>query len=126
MRRISILLIIALASFACGPEKPHPAETDTVGADRSADGTTGTGEPVAPGTDSRGAAESLGTVAPSSAGAAPVAVTGTTEVSAAQTATTSTIQGSDGTATAAVSTPTATTATVKTDTGTAVQKTKKQ
>ena len=125
MRRVLVLLLIVLATAACGPEKPQPAETDSVGADRAADGTTGTGEPVPPGTDSRGAAESLGTVAPSSAGAAPIAVTGTTEVNAAQTATTSTIAATGGTTTAAVVTPTETTATVKTTTGTSVQ-TKKQ
>jgi hypothetical protein len=123
MRSFAVLLLI-VALVACH-EKPQPAETDTTGnaTDRAANGTSGTGEPGAVSTDTRSAAESLGTVAPSAASTAPVAITGTAEVHAGQTATTSTISG-PGTTTAAVATPTETTATVKTSTGATVQKKK--
>ena len=114
MRRAVIAFAVVALVFAGCKEKPQPAETDTRGnaTDRSADGTTGTGEPVSPATGTAEAAPQLGTVAPSSASTstAPV-VSGTAEVNAAKTQTTSTIQGPDGTATASVATPTGTTTT---------------
>ncbi len=115
MRRVLIAVaVVALVVSGCR-EKPHPAELDTVGADRNpATGTTGTGEPFPVGAASTAAAEQLGTVAPSAASTstAPV-VSGTAEVNAAKTQTTATIQGPQGTTTASVATPTQTTATVK-------------
>jgi hypothetical protein len=113
---------IALTSAACR-KKDQPAETGTVGnaTDRNpATGTNGTGEPVSPATGSTAAAQQLGTVAPSAAnsGTAPVALTGTEEVHAQRTDTTSTLQGPGGTTTASVATPTDTTATIKTPAGT--------
>jgi hypothetical protein len=114
MRRVLIAVAVVALVLAGCKEEPQPAEVDTVGADRSADGTTGTGEPLSPAAGSTAAAEQLGTVAPSAAstGTAPV-ITGTADVNAAKTQTTSTIQGPGGTTTASVATPTQTTATVK-------------
>ena len=113
-----IVILAAAAVIACH-EKPQPAETNTSGnaTDRSANGTTGTGEPASPATDTAAAATSLGTVAPSKA-TGTIAITGTEDVHAAKTETTSTIQGPGGTTTAAVATPTDTSATIKTSTGT--------
>src|SRR5438876_12040416 len=70
MRRVLIVLSVALLLAASCREKPQPAETDTKGnaTDRNpATGTTGTGEPVSPATGSAAAAQQLGTVAPSAA-----------------------------------------------------------
>ena len=109
-------------------EKNQPAETGTIGnaTDRSADGTTGTGQPASVATDTTAAAQSLGTVAPSKASTGTVAITGTEEVHAASTETTSTIHGPGGTSTAAVATPTDTSATIKTSTGTVTGKATKK
>ncbi len=115
MRRLLIAVAVVVLVLAGCREKQHPAELDTVGADRNpATGTTGTGEPHPQSADSTAAAEQLGTKAPSAASTstAPV-ITGTADVNAAKTQTTSTIQGPQGTTTASVATPTQTTATVK-------------
>ena len=116
MRRVlTAVAVVALVLLGC-KEKPQPAETNTTGnaTDRSANGTTGTGEPASQATQTAAAVGSLGTVAPSAAstGTQPL-VTGTADVHAANTVTTSTIQGPKGTTTASVATPTETTATVK-------------
>lgn len=117
MRRLAVLLL--LISVACRYE-PQPAETKTGGnaTDRNpVTGTTGTGQPTSPATQSAQAAQQLST--------APPQVTGTEVVHGASTETTSTLSGPNST-TAAISTPTATTATVKTDTGAQVIHKKKQ
>ena len=76
-------------------------------------------------TGTAASATQLDTIAPSSAGTAPVALTGTTDVNAQKSDTTSTLQGSGGTTTASVATPTDTTATIKTTTGTTTAARKK-
>jgi hypothetical protein len=123
------LLICCLTLVPAGCRKAdQPAETTTKGnaTDRdAASGTSGTGEPASPSTATTAAAQQLGTVAPSAANGAPVALTGTEEVHAQRTETTSTLQGSGGTATASVATPTDTTATFKTTTGTSTAAAKK-
>jgi hypothetical protein len=118
MRRVlTALAVVALLASGC-KEKPQPAEEKTAGGnatDRNpATGTTGTGEPLSQATQTAAAAQNLGTVAPSAAstGTQPV-MSGTADVHAANTVTTSTIQGPQGTTTASVATPTQTTATVK-------------
>lgn len=118
----SFVLALLLLPGGCR-RQDQPAETNTRGnaTDRNpATGTSGTGEPTSPATGSAAAAQQLGTIAPSAAtsGTAPVALTGTEEVHAQRTDTTSTLQGPNGTATAAVATPTDTTATLKTPAGT--------
>ena len=116
MHRIAVAVVVAALIIAPGCKKTdQPAESTTKGnaTDRSANGTSGTGEPQPPATGSAAAAQQLGTVAPSAASTAP-AVTGTEEVHAAKTETTSTISGPGGTTTIAVATPTDTSATVKT------------
>ena len=117
MQRIAVAVFVALTLIvASGCKKtPQPAESTTMGnaTDRSANGTSGTGEPVSPATGSSSAAQQLGTVAPSAASTA-VAVTGTEDVPAAKTETTSTLSGPDGTSTVAVATPNKTTTAVKT------------
>ncbi len=110
MRRTGAVLICALLLCGAGCKKQdQPVETATLGnaTDRSVNGTTGTGEPAPPATGSAAAAQQLDTIAPSKA-ATNVAVTGTADVHAAKTETTSTLSGPDGTATVAVSTPSAT------------------
>ena len=117
MQRIAVAVLVAVTLIvASGCKKtPEPAETNSAGnaTDRSANGTSGTGEPVSPATGSSSAAQQLGTVAPSSASTG-VAVTGTEDVHAAKTETTSTLSGPDGTSTVAVATPNQTTTAVKT------------
>ena len=117
MQRIAVAVLVTVALIvASGCKKtPQPAETNSVGnaTDRSTNGTSGTGEPVSPATGSAAAAQQLGTVAPSAASTA-VAVTGTEDVHAARTETTSTLSGPDGTSTIAVATPNQTTTAVKT------------
>jgi hypothetical protein len=117
---VLIVCCIPLLSNGC-KTKEQPAETGTLGnaTDRNAaTGTNGTGEPVSPAVGTATAAQQLGTVAPSSAtGTAPV-LTGTEEVHAQKSDTTSTLQGPGGTTTAAVATPTDTTATITTTTKT--------
>jgi hypothetical protein len=131
-RRHPVLFVITL--FACclalsGCRKTEqPAETNTKGnaTDRNpATGTNGTGEPASPATATTAAAQQLGTVAPSAAVGAPVAITGTEDVHAQKSETTSTLQGPGGTTTASVATPTDTTATFKTTTGTSTAGIKK-
>ena len=117
MRRVLIAVVfVALIVSGCR-EKPQPVETKTSGnaTDRNpVTGTTGTGEPVSPATGTAAAVNDLGTVAPSAAATSTQPVlTGTSEVHAAKTVTTSTIEGPKGTSTASVATPTQTTATVK-------------
>ena len=116
MRRLlTAIALIALALSGCR-EKPQPAETQTIGnaTDRTTNGTTGTGEPTSPAAGTTAAAQQLATIAPSAAASStqPV-ISGTADVNAAKTETTSTINGPKGTSTAAVATPTQTTATVK-------------
>jgi hypothetical protein len=131
-RRHPVLFVITL--FVCclalgGCRKTEqPAETNTKGnaTDRNpATGTNGTGEPVSPSTATTAAAQQLGTVARSAANGAPVALTGTEDVHAQKTETTSTLQGPGGTTTASVATPTDTTATFRTTTGTSTAAAKK-
>lgn len=125
------LFICCLALLPNGCKtKEQPVETNTIGnaTDRNpVTGTTGTGEPVSPAIATASSAQQLGTIAPSAAnsGTAPVALTGTTEVHAQKSDTTSTLQGPGGTTTASVATPTATTATIKTTTGTTTAAVKK-
>jgi hypothetical protein len=124
-----VLIICSVPFLSTGCKtKEQPAETNTMGnaTDRNpATGTNGTGEPVSPATGTATAAQQLGTVAPSSAtGTAPV-VTGTEDVNAQKSDTTSTLQGPGGTTTASVATPTDTTATIKTTTGTTTATVKK-
>ena len=111
---VALLALAIIAAPGC-KKKEQPVETGTMGnaTDRNpATGTTGTGEPASVATDTTNAAQQLGTVAPSSANGT-VAITGTEDVHAAKTETTSTISGPN-TTTASVATPTATTATVST------------
>jgi hypothetical protein len=127
---VFVLLVccLGLMPLACR-KADQPAETNTKGnaTDRdAASGTSGTGEPASPSTATTAAAQQLGTVAPSAANGAPVALTGTDDVHAQRTETTSTLQGPGGTTTASVATPTDTTATFKTTTGTSTAATKKQ
>jgi hypothetical protein len=126
---IFTLLVCCLALMPFGCRKAdQPAETNTKGnaTDReAATGTNGTGQPASPSTATTAAAQQLGTVAPSRAVGAPVALTGTEEVHAQKTETTSTLQGPGGTTTASVATPTDTTATFKTTTGTSTAAAKK-
>ncbi len=115
MHRIAIVLVIlALLLVPSCKQKDQPAESATTGnaTDRAADGTSGTGAPLSPAAGSTAAAEQLGTVAPSSASTG-VAITGTADVHASKTETTSTISGPDGTSTIAVATPAQTTTAVK-------------
>jgi len=125
------LLVCFLALLPNGCRKQQqPAETNSIGnaTDRNpATGTNGTGEPASPATGTAASAQQLGTIAPSGATAqtAPVALTGTTEVHAQKSDTTSTLQGPGGTTTASVATPTDTTATIKTTTGTTTAAVKK-
>jgi hypothetical protein len=122
-------LVCCLALTPVGCRKAdQPAETNTKGnaTDRdAATGTSGTGEPASPATATADAGQQLGTVAPSAANGAPVALTGTEEVHAQKSETTSTLQGPGGTTTASVATPTDTTATFKTTTGTSTAGVKK-
>ncbi|HJW95569.1 MAG TPA: hypothetical protein VJ901_18270 [Thermoanaerobaculia bacterium] len=113
MYRIAVAFLITALALGCH-KVAQPAESTTKGnaTDRSANGTTGTGEPVSQATGSAAAAQQLGTVAPSAASNG-VAVTGTEDVHAAKTETTSTLSGPNGTTTIAIATPTDTTATVK-------------
>jgi hypothetical protein len=126
---VTLLFVCCLAFLPAGcRNNAQPAETNTKGnaTDRdAATGTSGTGEPASPSTATTAAAQQLGTVAPSAANGAPVALTGTEEVHAQKTETTSTLQGPGGTSTAAVATPTDTTATFKTTTGTSTAAAKK-
>jgi hypothetical protein len=126
---IFVLLVccVGLMPLACR-KADQPAETNTKGnaTDRdAASGTNGTGEPASPSTATTAAAQQLGTVAPSAANGT-IALTGTEEVHAQRTETTSTLQGPGGTTTASVATPTDTTATFKTTTGTSTAAAKKQ
>jgi len=119
---------VALIAVDCRNAE-QPAETNTKGnaTDRdAASGTSGTGEPASPSIATSAAAQQLGTVAPSSAGTSAVALTGTEDVHAQKSETTSTLQGSAGTTTASVATPTDTTATFKTTTGTSTAGVKKK
>jgi hypothetical protein len=121
-----ITLFFCLAPIACR-QSSEPAATDTKGnaTDRdAATGTSGTGEPASQATGTTSAAQQLGTVAPSAANGT-IALTGTEEVHAQKTETTSTLQGPGGTTTASVATPTDTTATFKTTTGTSTAAAKK-
>jgi hypothetical protein len=114
MHRIAIVLVILALVLVPGcKQKDQPAESATTGnaTDRAADGTSGTGAPQSPAAGSTAAAEQLGTVAPSAASTA-VAITGTADVHASKTETTSTITGPDGTSTIAVATPAKTTTAV--------------
>lgn len=124
---VLIVCCVALLPAGC-KTKEQPAETNTMGnaTDRNpATGTSGTGEPVSPATGTATAAQQLGTVAPSSAtGTAPV-VSGTEDVNALKSDTTSTLQGPGGTTTASVATPTDTTATITTPTKTTTAAVKK-
>jgi hypothetical protein len=117
---VLIVCCIPLLSNGC-KTKEQPAETGTLGnaTDRNpATGTNGTGEPVSPAVGTATAAQQLGTVATTSAsGTAPV-LTGTEEVHAQKSDTTSTLQGPGGTTTASVAAPTDTTATITTTTKT--------
>lgn len=132
-RRHHVVFVITLFVCCLMPidcKNAEPAATDTKGnaTDRdAATGTSGTGEPASPSTATTSAAQQLGTIAPSAAnsGTAPVALTGTEEVHAQKTETTSTLQGPGGTTTASVATPTDTTATFKTTTGTSTAAVKK-
>ena len=124
-----VVCCLALLPNGCS-KKEQPAETNSIGnaTDRNpATGTSGTGEPASPSTGTSTAAQQLGTIAPSGATAqtAPVALTGTTEVHAQKSDTTSTLQGPGGTTTASVATPTDTSATIKTTTGTTTAAVKK-
>ena len=122
-----LICFLMLLSNGC-TKKEQPAETNSIGnaTDRvPATGTNGTGEPASPSTATTAAAQQLGTVAPSAASTAPVALTGTTEVHAQKLDTTSTLQGPGGTTTASVATPTDTSATIKTTTGTTTAAVKK-
>jgi hypothetical protein len=114
MHRIAVTVVVVALILAPACKKAdQPAEATAQGnaTDRSVNGTSGTGEPVPPGTGSAAAAQQLGTVAPSAASTA-VAVTGTEDVHAAKTETTSTLSGPDGTSTVAVTTPHKTTTAV--------------
>ena len=116
VRRFASLfaLCLALALVAACKEKPQPAETGTLGnaTDRSANGTTGTGEPQSPAQDTAAAATSLGTIGNSQAASSTApAMTGTTEVHAGSTSTTGTLV-TPTTTTVSVATPSGTTATV--------------
>jgi cytoskeletal protein RodZ len=120
------LFVSCLALGSCRKGE-QPAETNTKGnaTDRdAASGTSGTGEPASPSTATTAAAQQLGTVAPSAANGT-IALTGTDEVHAQKTETTSTLQGPGGTSTASVATPTDTTATIKTPVGTSTAAVKK-
>jgi len=115
MHRIAVVfLILALVLVPGCKQKDQPAESATTGnaTDRAADGTSGTGAPQSPAAGSTAAAEQLGTIAPSAASTAP-AITGTADVHASKTETTSTISGPDGTSTIAVATPAKTTTAVQ-------------
>jgi hypothetical protein len=130
--RRHVVLFVIMLSVGClalnGCRKAdQPAETNTKGnaTDRdAATGTSGTGEPASPSTATTAAAQQLGTVAPSAANGT-IALTGTEDVHAQRTETTSTLQGPGGTTTASVATPTDTTATFKTTTGTSTAAAKK-
>jgi hypothetical protein len=117
MRLIAILAAALLVLPLGCKREDQPAETGTRGnaTDRSVDGTSGTGEPAAVSTGTAAAATSLDTIAPSSAtsGTAP-ALTGTQVVHGAKNETTATLQGADGTATVARTSPAGTTATTST------------
>jgi hypothetical protein len=125
------LFVCCVAIVPAGCRKSEqPAETNTKGnaTDRdAATGTNGTGEPASPSTATTAAAQQLGTVSPSAAnsGTAPVGLTGTEDVHAQKTETTSTLQGPGGTTTASVATPTDTTATFRTTAGTSTAGVKK-
>jgi len=118
---------LALLPGGCS-KKEQPAETNSIGnaTDRNpATGTSGTGEPASQATGTAASATQLDTIAPSSAGTSPVALTGTTDINAQKSDTTSTLQGSGGTSTVSVATPTDTTATIKTTKGTTTGTVKK-
>ena len=121
MRRIAVFLLASAFLVTAGcKQKPQPADTNTIGnaTDRNtANGTSGTGEPVSPATQSATGTQSLAT--------APPEMTGTEVIHGAATATTSTISGPNST-TAEVETPTDTSATVKTATGAKVVDQKKK
>jgi len=134
MRDRRHLAVFVITLFVCClilvdcKKAEQPAETNSIGnaTDRNpATGTSGTGEPASPSTGTSAAAQQLGTVAPSAASTAPVALTGTTEVHAQKSDTTSTLQGPGGTTTASIATPTDTSATIKTTTGTTTAAVKK-
>ena len=114
MRQLFVALFALAMIAAAGCQQKEPPLTDTKGnaTDRNpANGTSGTGEPASVATDTANAAQQLGTVAPSQANGT-VAITGTEDVHAAKTETTSTIKGPAGTSTVSVATPTGTTSTV--------------
>src|SRR5947209_16409356 len=95
------LFVCCLALGNCR-KADQPAETNTKGnaTDRdAATGTNGTGQPPSASTATTAAAQQLGTVAPSAAVGAPVALTGTEVVHAQRTETTATLQGPGGTTT---------------------------
>jgi hypothetical protein len=123
-----ITLFVCCLTLGSCRKAEQPAETNTKGnaTDRdAATGTNGTGEPASPSTATTAAAQQLGTVAPSAANGT-LALTGTEEVHAQKTETTSTLQGPGGTTTASVATPTDTTATIKTPVGTSTAAAKKK
>lgn len=116
VRRLASLFLfcLVLGMLAGCKEQPQPAETGTLGnaTDRSANGTTGTGEPHSVAQDTAGAATSLGTIGNSQAASSTApAMTGTTEVHAGSTSTTGTLV-TPTTTTVSVATPAGTTATV--------------
>src|ERR1041384_3701051 len=96
MRRAVVAVAVLLIAIACHRE-PQPAETNTAGGnatDRNpATGTTGTGEPVSPSASTTAAAQQLGTAGTptTTVNGTAVAVTGTEDIHAAKTETTSTI-----------------------------------
>ena len=113
MRRFVVLAVTVLlvVCVSC-KEKPQPAETQSSGNATDRDpvtGTTGTGEPGKVANDSAGSATALST-APATG-----VITGTEEVHAAKTETTSTIVTPTSTV-SSIATPTDTTSTVQTKT----------
>src|SRR5258708_7372187 len=117
MRDRRHLVVLVITMFVCCPavmpggcrKADQPAHTNTKGNAPDGDAATGmngTGEPASPSTGTTTAAQQLGTVAPSAAGTSAVALTGTEEVHAQKSETTSTLQGPHGTTTASVATPT--------------------
>lgn len=122
-----VMLFVCCLTLGGCRKADQPAETNTKGnaTDRdAATGTNGTGEPASPSTATTAAAQQIGTVAPSAANGT-IALTGTEEVHAQKTETTSTLQGPGGTTTASVATPTDTTATIRTPVGTSTAAAKK-
>jgi hypothetical protein len=114
MRRLAAVLLsfslVSLLAAGCR-ETPKPVDTGNA-TDRSADGTTGTGEPRTPAADSSAAATSLDTIGNSRAATSTnPAMTGTEDVRAGSTATTGTL-ATPSTTTISVATPTDTSTTV--------------